>query len=100
MVRKKQTNPDSVIEEGYAESFMENLRQQAIKNPDSDIGRAFQNTPTQVEKDLLTGKDYFAMRQRVQTLLENAQAAGKQQSYFGAAVDFGKGLTGFYEREF
>jgi hypothetical protein len=98
MVKQKQTNPDSVIEEGYAEKFMENLRQQALKNPDSDIGRAFQNTPTQVEKDMQTGKDYFAMRQRIQTLYENAQAAGKQQSLFGDVVDFAKGLTGFYEQ--
>jgi hypothetical protein len=97
MVKRKQTDPDAVIEQGYAESFMENLRQQALKNPDSDIGRAFQNTPTQVEKDMNTGKDYFAMRQRVQTLLENAQAAQQQQSYFGAAIDYAKGLTGLYE---
>lgn len=98
MVRKKQTDPDSVIEKGYAESFMENLRQQALKNPNSDIGRAFQNTPTQVEKDMNASKDYFAMRTRIQTLYENAQAAGANQSYFGAAVDFAKGLTGFYEQ--
>ena len=97
ILKKKQADPNTVIEEGYAEKFMENLRDQAIKNPDSDIGRAFKVTPTQVEKDLTTSKGYFASRQWWQTQVDNSTTAYNNQTTFGAAADWAKGLTGLYE---
>ena len=97
ILNKKRANPDSVIEEGYAEKFVENLRQEALKNPNSEIAKAFQDTPSVVEKDMMTGKDYFAKRQRIQTLLENATAASANQSYLGDAIDLAKSLTGLYQ---
>jgi len=96
MVNKKSQNPDTVIEEGYAQSFMERLRQFALENPDSDVAQSFKTTPTLTEQSLSQGKDYFGKRQRLMTLIEDLEAAGQQQSFAGNAADFLKGWVPFY----
>jgi hypothetical protein len=58
MIKRKNADPNSVLEEGYADKYMENLRKQAIENPDSDLAKALRVNPDATEKDLTKGKDY------------------------------------------
>lgn len=96
IINKKLQNPDTVIEEGYAQSYMERLRKFALDNPDSDVAQAFKETPTLTEKNMNDGKGYFAKRQLLQTHIEDLEAASQQQSFVGNAADFVKGWIPFY----
>lgn len=93
LAKKKQQDPNTVIEEGYAKTFMENLRTTAEKNPDSFMAAAFKNNSVVVEDELNKGKDYKARRELITTLKENLEEIASKQSWGGYAVDVAKGLT-------
>jgi hypothetical protein len=87
---KKQADPDSVIEDGYADTFMENLKATAMQNPSSDLAQAFLQAPKETEEDLSKSKDLKSKVEFVRTQLENAQAALDAQSKVGFVADLGK----------
>lgn len=96
MVNKKLQNPDTVIEDGYADAYMERLRKFALDNPDSDVAQAFKTTPTLTERSVEDGKSYFGKRQRIQTWIEDLEAASESQTFAGNTADFLKGWIPFY----
>src|SRR6266550_666900 len=96
MITRKQAYPNSVLEDNYAEKYMENLRKQAIENPDSDLAKSLRVNPEATERDLIKGKDYKSTREMVLTQMENAEAAIQQQTYFGRGVDIAKYFMPLY----
>lgn len=97
LIKRKQANPDSVIEEGYAKNFMDNLQKRADENPDSQLAEAMRKLPGATQEDMMKGRDYKSRRELILTQLENAQAALQQQTLVGRGLDLGKYLLPLYQ---
>lgn len=96
IVSMKQTDPNSVIEEGFADHFFENLRKTAQENPDSWLNDAFKQIPEATNKGIEVGKDLRWKKEMAQSLDEKVDAAIHQQSYVGYGVDLAKQLVPGY----
>lgn len=96
MLNQKRANPDTVIEDGYAEAFIKNLRERAAANPDTALARSFNTIPGFTERDLAKGQDYKGRKEMWYSLLQEAEAAYGDESKAGAIVDFLKfGIPGY-----
>lgn len=97
LIKRKQADPNSVLEEGYAKNFMENLQKRADENPDSSLGQAMRQMPNATQDDFEKAQTYKETRELILTQLENAHAALQQQTLVGRGLDLGKYLLPLYQ---
>lgn len=87
VARMKLANPDTVVEEGFAQKFFDSLRTQASNDPDSWLAESFKINPEQTNAAFEVGTDLKTKKEAFQTLHEKAQAALHNQSIGGFGVD-------------
>lgn len=97
LVNRKAANPNTVIEENYAEQFTKKLKQTAADNPNGALAEAFKGLPNYTEAVMKSGTDLKAKFERIQTLTEEAHAALQSQSTTGWIFDQLKNLTSVYQ---
>lgn len=90
------TNPDTVIEEGYAKKFMGSLNLAAISMNDSFMRDAVTQIPNQVSEYNLIGGELLTKRAILYNKIQDAQDLYEKQSTFGAIVDTAKSIIPGY----
>lgn len=96
IISRKQADPNTVIEENFAEEYMNTLKQTAIANPDSELAAAMREIPGHVVRQLDAGTDFKTKKEILNTLAEKASDAYEKQSWAGWGVDMLKGTTAAY----
>lgn len=97
LVNRKASNPNTVIEENYAEQFTKKLQETAANNPYGELAEAFKNLPMYTQTLTKSATDLKARYERIQSLTEEAQAAFDKQSTTGYVFDQLKNFTAVYQ---
>lgn len=97
IIGKKQANPDTIIEENYAQEFMKTLVKTVTEHPDSKLAEAMREMPEVVNSVVENGRGYKARLEMINTWSEQVKTAYEQQSYVGWGVDFLKSSVGVYQ---
>jgi len=92
LASKTQTNPDLVLEQGYAHQYLSSLEQGAHETGDSWWNDATAQNPEHVKQQLLVGTELMTKSQKVLNELQDAEEQANSQGYFGWGVDQAKDI--------
>lgn len=91
------TNPDTVLETAYGKQFIAQLDRTAENNPGNNVlDKATMQDPEAVATILNNHGDLITKNQIVQTLLQNASDAYKNQGWFSWGTDVAKSMIPGY----